>query len=436
MTDFLSFIYAFPFALGIIIFVHEAGHLLVAKAFKVRVHTFSLGFGKRLWGFQRGETDYRVSLIPLGGYVKLGGELPEEASGDPREFLSKPRWQRILVYLAGPVMNVVLAIALIAGVFMVGTSTADLPDIEPVLGGAVEGSSAAEAGLRRGDRVLAVGGESVDSWPDVMLALLTSPNRPVQLQIERGDERFEATVTPGSIEKYEVGDLAGLYPQLRPSIVEVAKGSPAAAAGLKAGDQLATVDGIAVLDSASFALYIEQRTDTAIDLGVLRKGEPMVLKVTPATSEDGIGRIGVSLGIYQKYGPIEAIVQSVRYNRQILEQTVAVIGSIFQGDIPAKGALGGPIEIAVQSGRAAQVGFKSLIHLMGFLSISIGMVNLLPIPILDGGQILMLLVESGIRRDLPMRLKEAFAQVGFVMILLLMAVVLYFDLAKNLPLGL
>src|SRR5689334_5871473 len=165
MTNFLIQILSFVFALGVIIVVHEAGHLLVAKAFDVRVLTFSVGFGRKLWSTQRGETEYRVSAVPLGGYVRLGGESIEEATGnDPREFLSKPRWQRILVYLAGPAMNVLLALLIFAGLFMVGIQIPFLPDVPPVVGLVEPGSSAAAQGVQAGDRILTVNGRAVENW--------------------------------------------------------------------------------------------------------------------------------------------------------------------------------------------------------------------------------------------------------------------------------
>ncbi|MFP5285354.1 MAG: M50 family metallopeptidase, partial [Thermoanaerobaculia bacterium] len=174
MTNVLIQILSFIFALGVIIVVHEAGHLLVAKAFDVRVLTFSVGFGRKLWSTQRGETEYRVSAIPLGGYVRLGGESIEEATGnDPREFLSKPRWQRILVYLAGPAMNVILAIAIFAGLFMVGIEAGNPTSIPPVVGVVEPGSSGAEAKLQKGDRILEVGGKRVENWMQVLLELTT-----------------------------------------------------------------------------------------------------------------------------------------------------------------------------------------------------------------------------------------------------------------------
>ena len=181
MTHLLTNVVSFAFALGVIIFVHESGHLLVAKAFGVKVLTFSLGFGKSLWSVTRGETEYRISALPLGGYVRLSGENAEETTGDPRDFQSKPRWQRILVYLAGPAMNVVLAIVLFAVLFMVGIAVPNIIAIPAVVGAVEPGSSAAAAGIVRGDRILTVKGKPVANWEDLGFELLASPDRPVPL---------------------------------------------------------------------------------------------------------------------------------------------------------------------------------------------------------------------------------------------------------------
>jgi regulator of sigma E protease len=432
LTDILTNILAFAFALGVIIVVHEAGHLMVAKAFGVRVLTFSVGFGRRIWGFRRGETEYRLSAIPLGGYVRLGGENPDEVTNDPREFLNKPRWQRILVYLAGPAMNVVLAIVLFAALFMVGIEVMNLPDTPPLIGGVEEGSSAAQAGLRRGDLILRVKGEPVDDWQDVVLTLMGSPEKPVALSVRRAGQTVETSVTPRRVPKYEMGDFAGLLPSFRPQIIQVIAGQPAEAAGFRPGDEVRAVDGRPVVDSQAFVDAIAKRPGQRIDVQVVRDGKPLVLAVTPK-NVDGAGKIGVQIGFFQRYGPAKAFVESVRYNIQTVRDTFMILGKIFTRELSAKGALAGPIEIAAQSGAAARSGFKYLLHLMGFISISIAIMNLMPIPILDGGQIFILMVEGVIRRDLSMRLKEVISQVGFVMILLLMFVVIWFDLMKNLP---
>ena len=261
MPDLLSNIFAFVFALGVIIFVHEAGHLMVAKYFNTRVLTFSLGFGKRLWGFERGETDYRVSLVPLGGYVRLGGEDPTETSDDPRDFLNKPRWQRILIYLAGPAMNIILSILLIAALFMIGIQVPMLQSVEPVVGLVQVDSPGAVAGVEAGDRIVVVDGSATESWEDVQFALMTSPERPVKLTVERDGSSFDVTVTPRKVEKYEYGD-AGLYPLYLPRVTQVFADSPAEDAGFRAGDELRSVDGRPISDSPSFVASIQESPGT------------------------------------------------------------------------------------------------------------------------------------------------------------------------------
>ncbi|HEV8578303.1 MAG TPA: RIP metalloprotease RseP [Thermoanaerobaculia bacterium] len=432
VTDILTNLLAFAFALGVIIIVHEAGHLMVAKAFGVRVLTFSVGFGRRLWGIRRGETEYRVSAVPLGGYVRLGGENPDEVTSDPREFLNKPRWQRILVYIAGPAMNVVLAILLFAALFMVGIEVMNLPDMPPLIGGVEQGTSAAKAGLRRGDLILRVRDEAVDDWQDVVLALMASPERPVPLVVRRDGKELAAAVTPRRVPKYEMGDFAGLLPSIRPQIIQVFAGEPAAAAGFRPGDEVRAVDGRPIPDSQAFVDAIAKRFGQRIAVEVVRDGKPLTLVVVPK-NQGGTGKIGVQIGFYQRYGPARAVVESVRYNIQTVRDTFLILSKIFTRELSPRGALAGPIEIAAQSGAAARSGFKYLLHLMGFISISIAIMNLMPIPILDGGQIFILLVEGVIRRDLSLRLKDIISQVGLVMIVVLMLVVIWFDLMKNLP---
>lgn len=430
--NLLTTLLAFGFALGVIIVVHEAGHLLVAKAFGVRVLTFSVGFGKRLWGVQRGETDYRVSAVPLGGYVRLGGENPEEVSpDDPREFLNKPRWQRILVYLAGPAANIVLSLLLFAGLFMVGIEVMTFPDTPPLVSGVEANSSASQAGLKRGDLIAAVNGEAADNWQDVALILMGSPGKRIPLTIQRDGRTFEAVVTPKRIPRYEIGDFGGLIPSVRPQIIEVIAGQPAQAAGFRPGDAVQTVDGRPVMDSQAFVNAIAEKPGQRIDVQVERDGKPLTLAVVPR-NEGGAGKIGVRIGFYQRYSPGRAFVESFRYNVQTVEDIFTILGKVITRQLSAKSTLAGPIEIAAQSGEAARTGFKYLLHLMGFISISIAVMNLMPIPILDGGQIFILLVEGVIRRDLAPRIKEVISQVGFVMILLLMFVVIYFDLMKRL----
>lgn len=431
--DYLSGVFsntlAFVVVLGVIIFVHEAGHMLMAKAFGVRVLTFSLGFGKRLWGFHRGDTDYRVSLIPLGGYVKMSGELPEESSEDPGDFLNKPRWQRFLVYLAGPMMNVVLAVVVLAILFMVGISVPS-PDIPAEIGSVEAGSSAAAVGLQPGDRILKVNGQAVEMWDDAMALMLGAPSPQLDLEIRRGEEVFPATVTAQPTPQ-GFFDTAGILPTELPSVVQVTPDLPAATAGLRSGDQLRAVDGHPVVSSTSFIEYIQKHPEKPVQLDVQRNGQALQLTVVPLKEADGTGRIGLSIGLLQRYSPLHAVVKSVEYNIDLVRQTYMVLKTIVMGRMAADKALSGPIEIAKISGGAARVGISYLFFIMALISINIGIVNLLPIPILDGGQICILGIEGLMRRDLSVRVKEAINQVGFVAIMLLMLVVLSFDVRKT-----
>ncbi len=421
---------AFIFALGVIIFVHEAGHLVVAKAFGMKVLAFSLGFGKRLFGWKVGETDYRISLVPLGGYVKLSGEEPGDSTEDPRDFLNQPRWQRILVYLAGPLMNAGLSILLIAGLFTIGIEVPALQSVPSVVGTVEAGSAGDAAGLLPGDEIVAIDGKKVSRWQDVAFAILTGIGKPLELEIQRNGERSTVLVTPRKPADFDFGD-AGIYPKLLPRIGDVLAGSPAESAGFRLGDEVRSVDGRPLGSPTDFVDYIEKHVGTSVAVEVLRDGALTQLSVVPG-DQGGKGRIGVRLTVAQRYPPLAALRESVRFNYDIAKQSLAVIGKIFKREVAAKSALAGPIEIAAQSGAAARTGFKNLLYLMGVLSLSIGLLNLFPIPVLDGGQIGILLVESVIRRDLSLRVKERIAQVGLALVVMLMVTVLYFDLSKNL----
>ena len=435
LNIFSSSVLAFILVLGVVIFVHEAGHLLVAKGFGVRVLTFSLGFGKRLWGFERNGTDYRISLIPLGGYVRMSGELPGEEGDDPAEFLNKPRWQRFLIYLAGPAMNAVLSVGVLAALFMIGVSIPALPDVPAEIGSVIEGSSAEAAGLRSGDQILEVDGEQVELFSRVEMMLRTAGGRDVKLTVQRAGETFEATVTPQPIPEQDFADTAGIVPKQLLMAVQVFEGQPAARAGIQAGDFLRSVDDVLILESKDFIQYISANPGKEIKVEVLRDGRALTLTVVPEDVE-GSGKVGVQViptlivSSIERYGPWAALKASVRYNIHLLSETVFVLKQIFTGRIAAESALSGPLEIARMSGQMARQGMDQLVFFMALISISIGFLNLLPIPVLDGGQMLLLTVEGLMRRDLSLKAKEWINNVGFVFIILLMLTVIGFDIKK------
>ena len=420
----------FLLVLGIIIFVHEGGHYLMAKLFDVKVLTFSLGFGPKIFSFRRGETEYRVSWLPLGGYVRLGGESPEESTGDPRDFQCKPRWQRVLVYLAGPMMNVVFSIIVVAAVLVLGFPLPFFHNVPPVVGIIEPGSPGAQAGLLPGDKVIEVRGHEAENWEMVAMAVLESPGKPVPMKVERGSKQLDVVVVPATVPQYEVGD-AGLYPKVLPNVSRVVENSPALAAGFREGDKVMAIDGRPLASSLDFVDYVESHAGKPVVITVQREGRLVDLHVTPRDEGGGRGRVGVELTEAVRLPPWDAVVESVRYNWNITTQTLALVGKLLTGEMKAQTALHGPLEIGKLAGEAARQGYPSLFHLTALVSISIAILNLLPIPVLDGGQIFVLLLESLLRRDLSLRLKEAINMVGLAFILVLMVTVIYFDVRRG-----
>ena len=431
----VSNILAFLVAAGVVIFVHEAGHYLVAKLFGVRVLTFSLGFGRRIWGFRKGDTDYRVSVIPLGGYVSFAGHDPSTPTDDPAAFMNHARWRRVLILLAGPAMNVVLAVVLVAAVFMIGTEVPNPRDVSNQIGQVAEGSPAEAAGLEAGDFIVVIDGEAVSDWRQVTMAVMTSPEQPLEVEYLRDGERRTTTLVPREIPKYQLGE-AGIFAAAPPRIRSVRAGGPAERAGLRYGDAPLLVDGRPIATIEDFQAAIEPNAGREIEVVLDRAGERVVSSLVP-DEVDGKGLAGVVIGPFhfQRFGPVEALRQSVRYNVDTTVEIFDFIGKIFERKISAQSALGGPIEIAAISGAAARTGFTELVLFMGLISLNLFILNMLPVPVLDGGQILILLVESTLRRDLSVRIKERMIQVGLVVIVLLMGMALYFDLMKNLPFG-
>jgi regulator of sigma E protease len=427
----LIYILATCFTLGAIVILHELGHFMVAKLFGVRIAVFSVGFGNRIWGFTKGGTEYRLAALPLGGYVRMGGELAEESTGDPSDFVNKPRWQRILIYLAGPAMNLLLSLTVVAALFMIGFTLQGLQDLPSVIGTVDPEGAGAKAGLQPGDRVVAIDGKPLILWKDLEFEIATAPERTLKLEIERSGERRQLELVPAKVPRYEYG-RAGLLPRLPVRLSVIFDGQPAARAGFESGDSVLKVDGVEIATGLDFIKAIEGKAGRQVEIEFLRRTAVMKLPVTPEAIE-GKGRIGVKLDLYRQLPLGEAIAESWRYNLEIVDKIFQVLGKLFTRQIGAKSAFSGPIEMAKMSGEAAQRGLDELFNMMAFLSISIGILNLLPIPLLDGGQIFILLIESVLRRDLSLRVKERFAQAGFMILMVLMATVIFFDLSKNLP---
>jgi regulator of sigma E protease len=421
--------------LGVIIVIHELGHFLVAKYFKIKVETFSVGFGPRLIGFRRGETDYRISAFPLGGYVKMAGETPSDTiTGEAYEFMSKPKWQRFLVAAAGPAMNVVLAVALLTGLYVYGTELPEFMSGRAIVGVVEPGSPADQAGIKSGDHVVSVDGKANPNWQDIQTRVLTSAGREMPIIVEHAGQRVETAVTPIRKGSDDAGFI-GMGPLIRTLVGAVNADSPAAAAGMIAGDEIIEVNGIDLRTSGkSIQETIQTIPAKTFPITVLRKGEEVNLDVTP-TTQGGRKMIGIQIQwptTMIKLGLGAAIGKSIETNVESATLIFQVLGRLFKREASMK-QLDGPIGIIRVSGQALEQGFATLLTLMALISLNLGVLNILPIPILDGGVMLLLVVESLMRRDLSLRMKERIVQVSFVFLLMLTVIVLYNDVVKLLP---
>jgi regulator of sigma E protease len=423
---------AFVLVLGIIIFVHEFGHLIVAKAFGMRVFVFSFGFGKRLFGFQWGDTDCRVSAIPLGGYVKLEGEpgdhLSEDTSarGDGRDFLSRPRWQRFLVYLAGPAMNVALTIAVLTGFHMVGFAMEGSRFDRPIVGSVDTGSPAEKAGILPGDEILSIDGKALPSWEEAQYQILMRPDASLGLRVRRGGEEREVAVRSESTSVDRVGTI-GVHPLVR--IGQVLPGQPGEVAGLRVDDAILSIDGQAIRSFAEIPPIVGGAAGRALAFRVLREGQSMELAITPKDSGAG-PRIGIApKTVVKKFGPVRAFTESVRWTWDMTRQTFDVVGRLVTARISPKTMLG-PLGIAQASGDAARGGAGSLLFLVAVISLQVGILNLFPLAPLDGGHLAILAVEGVARRDLSPTVKGFIMNAGAAAIFLLIGLVLYSDISK------
>jgi regulator of sigma E protease len=428
----LTTLIAFLFVLGVLIFVHELGHFLAARRHGVRVLTFSLGFGPKILKVTRGDTEYCVSAIPLGGYVKMAGENPEDPrSGQPDEFLSKTKWQRFQILFAGPAMNIILAVVVLAIVFAQGAQMFVYMEQPPIIGAIRPDSPAAQAGLRRNDRVLTVAGREIGTWADLELEIVTRrPNRDVGLTLLRDGMTVSTTVRPVAEGRYESGDI-GVLPLSNPIIDSVIPGDIAEAAGFKGGDVVLAINGEPVVTSEHFRQIIGQLGERPILFTVRRGSEQVDLSATPKDRGDG-AKVGLYISDPTKSfkpGPLEALRMSVEQNIKSSGLIFRTLGGLFTGATSVR-QLQGPVGIAQLSGESAQEGFISLLALMAMLSINLGILNLMPVPVLDGGHILIMALEGIARRDFSMAVKEKMLLAGFVVLMMLMVTVIYNDLTR------
>jgi regulator of sigma E protease len=424
--------------LGVLVFIHELGHFLLARWNGVRVITFSLGFGPKLLKVQRGDTEYCISAIPLGGYVKMAGENPEDHhTGADDEFMAKSKWQRFQILIAGPVMNILLAVVLLAAVLMQGADVLAYLDRPAVVGAVQEGSPAEKAGIQPGDTIIRFGTADVRTWEHLDMAVAARPEREVDMTVIRNGREQQLKVRPDLTElrtrndaRFEVGTI-GVLPDVYPSVQSTVPGSPSEAAGFKPGDEILAVDGKRMVFRSMVIDVISKKADQPVVFTIRRDGQQQDITVTPKKEGDT-----AKIGMYMleatrsfKPSPLEAIGMSISRNIEMSGLILATLKDLVTGEASPK-QLMGPVGIAQLSGESAQAGWIALFGLMASISLNLGLLNLMPIPVLDGGHIFIMAIETISRRDFSLQMKEKMLFVGFVLLMTLMVTVIYNDLTR------
>jgi regulator of sigma E protease len=438
--DIAIYIISFLVLIGVMVVVHEFGHFAVAKLCKVRVESFSVGFGPRLFGIKRGETDYKVCLLPLGGYVKMTGESPtdtEEHGNDPGAFTSHPRWQRVLIGLAGPVANFILAFLLMVGYYHWINEVPKHEVTQTAVEWVAPGSVAAQAGFQTGDVIRQFGPAENPDWTQVNNRAALNVNQTLPVTVVRDGKPQSLSLHVPAVPKGHDFDItdSGLWPQtnLGPIGVDnVTGGTPAQRAGLRDGDQIEKVDGLEFHDVFTLLAYMSAGQGKPITLSVLRDGAPLTLVATPAKL-DGGWKLGFTPTGPTRQDPLswgDSVTQSKKFCRDNSFLIVEVLGGLFTHKVQVS-QLSGPIGIARMAGQAFKMrGYLPKFGLAAAISINLGILNLLPFPILDGGLIMLLLIESVLRHDISINVKERIYQAAFVVLVVFFAFVMFNDVTK------
>jgi regulator of sigma E protease len=424
--------------LGFLIFIHEAGHFTAAKYFGVRAPVFSIGFGKRLIGFERAGTDYRISLLPFGGYVRLVGEDPADpnSQNDPGNLLAHPRWQRFIISFAGPAVNIVAAVVLLTLLYTFHY-VRPAYEAQPARIGAVDPASPAEkAGLKPGDLIVRMGSEVKPTWENVEMKVLLTTRQSIPLEVLRDGKVLPLSLAPRA-DGVDGAGYAGILPCLSNVAAKVEAGSPASHAGVEPGDQLWAVDGQQTPCFEQISTAIQAKHGKAVDLTVKRKGKFVDFTIQPIMDKaDGEARwiLGVSrsTGMAVRELPLgQAFTASVSKNVSFAVLEYTALKEVLTRQMSAK-SMAGPVGIAQMSGEAYRAGLADLVGFVAFISLDLAIVNLLPIPVLDGGTILVLLIEGAMQRDLSLRFKERILQAGIFLILLVFVLITYNDIVRAL----
>jgi regulator of sigma E protease len=432
---FLGPVFWVVILLGVMILIHELGHFWAALAVGVKVDTFSIGFGPRLWGFQRGETDFRISAVPFGGYVRMLGQEPgDEHALDPRSLQAKPRWQRAIVIIAGPMMNLILAVGLVTGLYMYAypketdtTITSITPD-----------SPAAKAGIQVGDRIVKFDDQAHPTWDTIFSTEIVSAGKTLPVTIERNKQQLDFNLTPELDPKEGVG-LIGWSGEQNIQIGTLLAGGPAQKAGFVPGDVFLTANGQKVVSVLTVRQIVTHSGGQPVHFQVMHNGKPEDLTVTPQATKDPQMpfQIGVGFKTYyqmMKLGFGEALQHSIDFNIHNATTMFQVLGGIIERRVSPKN-ISSPIGMAKMANDAASQGAWSYLFLMAFVSLQLAIFNLLPIPILDGGTLLLLIIEMLLQREVSVQVKETVFKLGFVFLMMLVVFVIYNDISKILTHG-
>ena len=448
----MDYIIYFAITIGILVFIHEFGHFAAAKLSGMRADVFAIGFGKRLFGYNKksgfsfgelpkdfdgeGHTDYRLSLLPLGGYVKIAGMVDEsgdvsfaEKEPQPYEFRAKPVWAKIFVITAGVFMNLMLAWLIFWGAnFFQGkpiTPTTTIAYVE-------DGSPASLAGFVTGDKILSVNGKKLSNWEDLRAEILINTlGEDINVKVLRGGVEQNLLVERKLIPDDETQTMFLVPEGVKPAIGEVVKDSPAEKAGIKTGDILLSLNGVSLYSAKQTTEIISANPKKELQLVVQRDKKEVNISVTPG--EDA--KIGVAIGPVfmgeskmRTYGAFESVYYGWKDIEKMTALTFSMIGKVFTGDVEFKKAFGGPIKIAQIAAKSADSGISNFLYFLALLSLSLAILNIMPFPVLDGGHLVMIIVEAVIKREIPIKIKMAIQNTGLVLLLLLMAFIIYNDI--------
>lgn len=425
--------------LGILVFVHELGHFCVAKLAGVKVLRFSLGFGPRLVSRQWGETEYMICAVPLGGYVQMlgegGGEEGETAELSPEErkrsFAEQPVSRRTAIVAAGPLMNLLFPFLVLPLAYMTGIDLPAYLDRPPCIGYVAAESEASSAGFRADDCIVAVNGDQVSTWSETNKNLIAHAGSSLAFRVTRGLESVTLTMTPedGGLEGLR---SLGLHPHQDAVVGGVAPGMPAQAAGIEPGDRVVAIGGNPIDSWYDLRPAIQSLEGLPTTFTIERENRLLTLTIQPVREDGTEYLVGVAPQqetVHKRFGPLAAIRAGAERTVELVEITLLFIQKLFAGHVSTKN-IGGPITVVQIAGQAAQTDLSSVFTILAFLSIQLGILNLFPIPILDGGHLFFNLFELVFRRPLSLRVREIAQQIGLVLIVLLMLLAFYNDIVR------